>query len=519
MKKDAYDEIAYPGHPYPDTHPDRLSTIAHLLGVAAALPGRCRVLELGAGDGANLVPLAYALPESTFVGLDRACAAIERGRAMASALGLTNVRLECADLMDVTPEIGTFDFIIAHGVFSWVPEPVRMRLLAIVQHCLAPAGVAFISYLALPGSHVRNMMRDMMLFHVRGQTDPAERVRQASALIQVIAEAGPAKTWSGYTQAVLDEVRNSDESVLFHDYLAEINAPYYFIQFHEIASRHGLQFLSEAEYPAGFFEVADPTPQVAHALESLRRDVLLREQYYDFVRCRRFRQSLLVRSDVSITRDVAPARVAQLHVISDLEPETPETDLRVNVLETFGRDGRGSVHTDQPVARAALRRLCRIWPATMPVEALFEAACDDAGRSEADRDSDRDVLFTVLLRCYERGHLDLRRSPLRLSLEPGVRPQVSPVARYQAERGRKVANLRHSVVNVTDDLGATLIRLLDGSRDRAAILADLARAVVAGTAALEEDGRKVTDEAQATTLLRTQLEDRLSGLAKSALLV
>jgi methyltransferase-like protein/SAM-dependent methyltransferase len=519
LMADAYDEIAYPGHSYPDTHPDRLATIAHLLGVDAASPERCNVLELGTGDGANLVPLAYALPGSTFIGIDRACQPIERGKAMAAALGLGNVRLECADLMAVTPEIGTFDYIIAHGLFSWVPEPVRLRVLAICQHCLAPNGVAFISYLALPGSHVRSIMRDMMLFHTRNLTDSKERVRQASALAQVIGGAGPEKVWSGYTKAVLDEVREADDSVLFHDYLAEYNGAYYFMQFGELAGRHGLQFLSEAEYPAGFLDVKDPTPQVTHALESLGSDPVLREQYYDFIRCRRFRQTLLVRSGVTIQRDVPASRVAGLHVISDLEPVVPETDLQTTVEETFTRPGGGSLLTDHRVARAALRRLARVWPATMPAEELLDAARADAGRSADTRAIDREALFTILLRSYERGHLDLRRSPIRLSTSPGERPQVSPVARYQLERRSGMTNLRHHTIKAMDDLGATLIRLLDGTRDRQAILADLLRAVASGQAELQEDGRKVTDEKRAAALLAEQLEDRLNGLAKSALLV
>src|SRR5512141_2176499 len=98
----SYDAVSYPGGVFSQTHPDRLATIAALYGFPAAPPERCRVLELGCGDGGNLIPMAYVLPESTFLGLDSAGSAVARGREQIAALGLTNVTLEHVDLLDAT---------------------------------------------------------------------------------------------------------------------------------------------------------------------------------------------------------------------------------------------------------------------------------------------------------------------------------------------------------------------------------------------------------------------------------
>lgn len=144
----SYDEVAYPGQPQPQAHPDLLATIATLHGLGPA-PGRCRVLELGCGDGANLVPLADALPGSRFLGIDLAPTPIERGRALLAELGLSNVELRCGDVMDLPADLGTFDYVIAHGLYSWVPAPVRDRILAIARDHLAPHGVAYVSHPAL----------------------------------------------------------------------------------------------------------------------------------------------------------------------------------------------------------------------------------------------------------------------------------------------------------------------------------------------------------------------------------
>ena len=175
----AYDAVSYPGLAFPQTHPDRLATMATLYGLPAVPPERCRVLELGCADGGNLIPMAYVLPESTFLGLDAAGSAVARGQEQIAALGLTNVTLLHVDLLDAS-NLGTYDYVIAHGLYSWVPPSVQERVLAIASEALAPNGVAFVSYNALPGCHVRNAMRQMMRWHVR-EIEEGERENRPGA--------------------------------------------------------------------------------------------------------------------------------------------------------------------------------------------------------------------------------------------------------------------------------------------------------------------------------------------------
>jgi len=113
----AYDEVLYPGLAHFETHPDRLATTAALFGMQTAPLEKCRVLELGCGDGTNLISMAYGLPESEFVGID-AARAIAAGNQMIEDLALKNVRLQQLDLMDFKTDTATFDFIIAHGVIE-----------------------------------------------------------------------------------------------------------------------------------------------------------------------------------------------------------------------------------------------------------------------------------------------------------------------------------------------------------------------------------------------------------------
>jgi SAM-dependent methyltransferase len=445
---DAYDRIAYPGSAFPDTHPDRLATIGQLLGMRTAAPDACRVLELGCGDGMNLLPLAWAFPHSTFVGIDRAAAPIERGRRRAEALGLRNLRLEQADILEIGPELGAFDYIVAQGVFSWVPEPVRQAVLRISRQNLAPQGIAFISYLALPGSHLRSVFRDMMRFHVRGIPDPEEQVRQARAVVQLIADAPSGNAHQEFARSLLDELQRADDGVIFHDLLAEINATFHFVQFIDLAMRAGLQFLSEAEYEAGFYHLGEEHASVVEALRRLEGDVLAREQYLDFLRCRRFRQTLLVHADVSLTRPVSPDRMDALHAAG----AAVRRDEHTFEFSEGGRKGEMSV---PGLAEArVLERLGAAWPGTIPVRELV-------------RDGDASKRFLLL--GYERGLIELWTLPSRC-VPPSDRPTASPVARLQAAEGIYVATLKHRVVQLNDSLGRELITLLDGTRDRASLL-------------------------------------------------
>ena len=216
----SYDRITYRTLPMPQTHPDRLATIALLHGMTPRSIAGCRVLELGCGDGSNLIPMAYGLPGSEFVGVDLAATAVASGSAAISTLGLRNVVLHHQDVMDVSAAFGTFDYIIAPGIYSWVPAPVRDRILAICEAHLAPRGVAFVSYNTYPGCHLRQAVWQILQFHVDGIVDPGERITQARALARFMADCPQADGSDGAVlanemRAVLDPPRDSSSTTIW----------------------------------------------------------------------------------------------------------------------------------------------------------------------------------------------------------------------------------------------------------------------------------------------------------------
>ena len=286
MPQRPYDAVRYPTYPRIETHPDRLAAVATLFGMKPAPVTRCRVLELGCGDGGNLIPMAYFLPESRFYGVDLAGAAIADGQRVVADLKLRNIELREGDLRDL--DTGEFEYIVAHGLYSWIPGDVRDRLMQICRERLAPQGIVFLSYNTWPGRHARHILRDMMLYHVREIRGPKRRMTEARKLLRLID-----------TPEAREMLERSDD-ILFHDDLAPVNDPVWFRDFAAHAGRFGLQYLGEA----------GPGP----------RDLPGTEQYADFVRMRAFRQSLLCRAEVRLEREVAAPHMERFHFSAGGDP-------------------------------------------------------------------------------------------------------------------------------------------------------------------------------------------------------
>jgi len=444
----AYDVVTYPGRSYPDSHPERLATMATFFGMRPAPVERCRVLEIACGDGANLLPMAGALPQSEFVGFDLATQPIEAGRRLAERAGLSNASLSALDLMQFPADAGTYDYIIAHGLYSWIPAAARDGLLALISRHLAPHGVAFVSYNVYPGCYVRRMVWEMLRFHTEGLEDPAQRITEAQALARLLAEGRSlVDAYGALMKGELERVAAADGAFVFHDDLAEVNEPCWFHEFVAHAEGHGLQFLCEAEMVAtSYFGL---TAGARHVLDGL--EPLVREQYLDFAKCRRFRQTLLCRGDVALDRALEPAKLEGLRFLSRRRGTAEEP-----AAEAPPPEG------DERLARAILDALDAAAPDALSLDDL-------AARLPG---TDRAHLRVMGLAAARAGAVQLHVSTPRVGTTLGGRPVASPVARVQAESG-KATSLRHATVALDDDLVRRVLPLLDGTRDAGAIAKQL----------------------------------------------
>jgi methyltransferase-like protein/2-polyprenyl-3-methyl-5-hydroxy-6-metoxy-1,4-benzoquinol methylase len=524
----SYDQIPYPSLSYSQSHPDRLATVARLLGMSPPPVDRCRVLELGCASGGNLIPMAYGLPESEFVGLDISARQIAEGQAAVTALDLRNIALRQMDILDADGDLGQFDYIIAHGVFSWVPRPVQDKLLEICKRNLAPKGVAYVSYNTYPGWHMLGTMRDMMLYHTRDLEDPQQRAAQARGLLGFLAESVSAKSsaygsflnmYAKFLQGELEGSRPTDDSFLLHDELEAVNEPIYFYQFAERAAEHGLQYLGEAE----FCTMSDSNfpHEVSKALRQMAKSVVDYEQYLDFLRNRTLRQTLLCHDDVTLERRLSLARLRSLYVASSARAVSPDPDLHSVNVEKFRAADGAILSTDHPVTKVAMLYLAEIWPRAVSFESLLSTARSRLGLEGTAEQDDAQALATNLLTAYSYSKklIELHVHAPHMALEVSERPVASPLARFQAQSNGQVTNLRHERVRV-DEFDRYLLSRLDVNHDRSALVKSLmAGPVTEGFLIVQQDDEPIEDSAEIEKVLATELEKRLRWLARAALLI
>ena len=193
---------------------------------------RARVLEIGCAAGGNLIPFAAAHPHAHVVGIDLSQVQIDHGRARVQALGLDNMELLAGDIarMDLAA-LGQFDFVIAHGVYSWVPAEVQDALLSAFRGLLAPDGIAYMSYNIYPGWKSKEVVRDAMLLASGSSATPEEKVREARGMADFLEEVAPA---DGVLARMLAVSRSHaigfGDNYLLHDELETFNAPCYFYE-------------------------------------------------------------------------------------------------------------------------------------------------------------------------------------------------------------------------------------------------------------------------------------------------
>jgi SAM-dependent methyltransferase len=455
----SYDTVPYPTGAYAQTHPDRLATVATLFGMSPAPPERCRVLELACGDGGNLLPMAFAMPGSRFLGIDLSSTAIASGRDLIVRAGMTNISLEVGNLMTFEPEAGAYDYVIAHGIYAWVAPPLQDRVLELCRRALAPQGVAIVSYNAYPGARAREVIREMALYHLRDIREPAERLGRAKGLLRFLATAWPEPTdvrhgLSLQADMMLNRVRDN----LYHDELEIDYRPAYFHQFIEHAGRHRLQYVGESD----FFEMNEELCPPA-TLEFVRRfgpeRLLEKEQYMDFMKVRSFRQTLLCGAEVPLRRTISGPVLDRFLVESraTLRKGDPRGDGPVE----YGSARGATMTTSDPFTKRMMVALEAAAPRPLSFAELLAAGI---------REND---LRLLLLGLYGTSMINLRLWRPPCTTEPGERPEVSRLARLQMDSRPAVTNLAHVDLNLLDSEIRALFRLMDGTRNREALLKDL----------------------------------------------
>jgi methyltransferase-like protein/trans-aconitate methyltransferase len=514
----SYDQVPYNSGPFRQTHPCHLAVLPVLFGLEPPPVRGCRVLELGCASGANLIPMAQDLPQSEFLGIDLSAKQIRDGQSRLEDLGLANIELRHMSILDVDDSLGRFDYVICHGVYSWVPPRVQEKILRIAAENLNPQGLCYVSYNTYPGWHLRGVVRDMMQYHVAQFKDPDSKIEQARGLLNFLNKTTIPRS-EAYHRLLKDEAQilnQHGDSYLFHEHLEDDNEPCYFFQFIERARQAGLQYLADTDFSTMLAERFD------EATAAILRDapLLRQEQYMDFLRNRMFRASVLCHAEVRIDRAVVARRLESTHIA--LSERLPLDNVKLDAPEPLSVTvGHETVNAPQPFTKAALVVLNEAWPSPVAFGELYgevKARAEAAGQTLPTDDpaKPRAVLAGNLMTLYARGIVRAYIDPPPFVIRPGEVPQTTPLALLQAREGDCVTNRRHEYIQLADLPRAVLLQL-DGRRDRAALLNWLAERIARGEFTVRREEERLVEVDEPT--LRRILDNSLGVLATSALLV
>jgi methyltransferase-like protein/cyclopropane fatty-acyl-phospholipid synthase-like methyltransferase len=512
----SYDILPYPAYTIPATHIGKIGAMGRIFGLNAADPARARVLELGCGSCFNILAMAQIFPEGEFVGIDASKRQIEAGREVIAKTGVTNLRLLVADISKLEEDLGKFDYIISHGLFSWVPQEIKDAILRISSENLAPNGIAYVSYNCLPGWHMRGGLRDMMLMHTSGISNPLEKVAQSRALVKFLAESCPEDTHYGkYLRQELEKINKADDGYIAHDFLEADNDPLYFTDFLKAAAKFGLGYLGDAD-PSTMIIQNLPGP-AAQTLKSLKLGLLATEQYMDFVRNRTFRSTLLCHSSETLSRTLDPARIAGLHVTSRVALKQEPAEGKPAV---FTSENGTELSANEPVTVEMFRQLSQLGKSSQSVEGLLEGALASMVDhfKEPDTAAIKSALSRLLQQVYFRKMVDFTLGAPSRRTAISSNPEALPLARQQAARGLKITSQRLDM-SVADPYELKLITLCDGSRDRGALIADLVAAMENKEFHIGEHNQPVTDPERAKFLIERLYDAAMHNLTNRGILL
>ncbi len=298
---ESYDDLPYVSRPFGSTHPAHLQAMCSLVGLQSRDFRAANVLEIGCSFGGNIIPLAQYNPDMHITGIDLSTTQIGEGQQIIKQMGLDNIELIQQDICEYQVPENHFDYIICHGVYSWVPDIVKDAILAVIQAGLSDKGVAYVSYNTYPGWKIQEFYRDAMLFHSKGNKNIDEKYGYALAMLDFLKEGTDPEFELGVAmERDYSRLKNSGRDYFVHEYLAECNDPMYFYQFVEQLDKHKLTYAMDANIQNQYQYSDHVSDTVREQIASYEQvNFIAKEQYKDFVHNQTFRCSIITKQSVA----------------------------------------------------------------------------------------------------------------------------------------------------------------------------------------------------------------------------
>jgi SAM-dependent methyltransferase len=382
--------------------PAWLNYVAALNGVPPRpLDAPFRYLELGCGFGTSSVINAAVFPQASFDACDFNIEHVGGGRAFAAHLGVDNIRFHAMPFQQLpVRELGPYDFIVLHGVYSWVDAPTRAVLRQLIARLLVPGGLVYLSYNALPGWSAELPLRKLLIeLAATDAGTAAETSERAAATIETLSRAG-LRFFSANpaAKAAVEAYTRGEGHYLAHEFMNAAWEPFYGVDVADEFNAIGVRLIGSATLANNHLPLmldAASTDAIA-ALTSPRQQQLA----VDFAVNQRFRRDVFVRGEAM----PAPAgyldatAIGCMTDVGDIGPAVRVPRGQIRFQESFIRDVR------ELFARGS-------WPVGEAVGRLSQHGQDRNGIS-------RNLLFLVAagaLAPFARRSETLAAAPKRLA--------------------------------------------------------------------------------------------------------
>ncbi len=460
---ESYDAVPYDSYPYSQSHPEHLQALGLLFGMKPAPLENAKILELGCASGGNLLPIACTYPKATLVGIDLSRVEIKEANSHKKALKLSNITFKHTSILDIQADFGKFDYIICHGIISWVPEEVRNKIFKICSKNLSKNGIAYISYNTLPGWNMVQTIRDLMLFQADKFSDYKMKVKQAKLFFQLVLDLTK-DNQQPYAQFLRQEselLKNHDDYYLLHDHLEETNYPYYFFKFIEQAEKNGLTYLADCSLASMYIHNM-PEALTKHLKNASQ---VTSEQIIDFIRNRRFRETLLCHKRITLNKQVTPEKLLEFNFTSTWIPKPNQTHTTDQKTTFMFKDG--IIDISEPVIKNFMLVLAEnLYTPLHLNNVIHEIKKKDPTLTS---ETIKKIITTNIAQLVLKGLVNItaRKIP---KLTISDKPKVLPLVAHQLSLKQNwVTNIAHKIINL-NPATKLILENLNGINNKDALL-------------------------------------------------
>lgn len=517
VKDHGYNEVPYTSYPFEFARPEKIASVATIFGLTPPPIETARVLELGCASGGNITRFAQTYPKSYTLGVDLSEKQIESGQKIIKDLKLKNIELKAMSLTDLDEKTyGKFDYIISHGVFSWVPDFVRENMLKISNKMLNKNGLSFISYNALPGWNMTNTIRELMLYHSENFDTPQEKVTQSRAVLAFLQESleNQNTPYAKFMQESAKMMAIREDNYIFHDHLEPDNKAFYIREFIEMSKKHKMQYLGDINISS--MSIKHMPKKTVEKLKTIN-DMARTEQYADFIKNTMFKCSLLVHEGAKFSYNIEHESLNKFYYHAKIALDTSNGEVNITDKSTatfyFNNSKDLKISTDHPIAKASMMVLVKnIANPLLIDDVVKEVKKLVADASEAEIKQNIVTNFGELILVNYINYIVEKPKNVNIISK---KPKISKFALLQSKQDIGTSGAYHitSAVNTVfsfDDSRLKLIQSLDGTRDVVTLKKEAFERLKSGEITAMQNNQKVEDEKQlkniADSLVDTTLE-------------